>query len=1181
MYDSKQSEIRLGGKEILDFLQSYPAGQIYTLAPKQYIVRGFDYYRRGNLREIEWNEDFSVLTAKVRGTRLYSVDFSLNSNGLSHSCNCPAWSPYSNCKHVICSLITLKNLLQPDVFKGYNQDEEHKACLLKCLNSEPVDSPQTLVSFQHTPTPCPTDGRRAISRGDIHSPLAEKGSSKVKFLQQKSGIHGYSIVIEKTKHISDIYLRRDGKKISEFHGKIPYELSHLVLRSYFTGYGKLRDFTQYLQKYGNKYPVIFKTNEGETAFTFDKTSVYSCKTELDAYSDFVKISKICLCNDKVMDNAVFEEDFVIDTDTKSFGIIKSKIGWMFWNNLLENFHEDSSIDGIPDSDLSSFQMSLKQFENSFITYSSSEGDKPEHLILKVGGTEAKPRRPDTAYFLTIVPSVDDYFLIKAECMIDSLKSSTSFLLFRYFSLLNKSVNQQLRANKRKVLLYKAFFDMLSADTKTKAEDIIKQTLSGDNFHKYKLKHAARTLLKDYLSIFLRDESDLLLHDAQWISASVDKKKQLLLYKVPYELFGWTIFQDTPEYNQMIVKSKDLYENLPLLYERLKEEGIELFFDNKLVKTSQWDFSFDASRPSGIDWFEIKPEIRCNGELIVDASFLDMLHRKGAVEKDGCIRIMDSNSKKILEIISTIYKTGGVSEDRKKEIVRVPRLQILDWIMLRNSGVKVKLSPKDEEIIERLTSFDRIEPRPLPGYLKAKLRRYQKDGYSWLSFLYENRFGACLADDMGLGKTIQAISLLGGIREGKVSYPAGEKGLPHLIVLPPSLLFNWENEIKRFYPDLRIMFYTGKERSTSFEGSDAVLTTYGLVRKDIDKLKDIRFGVIIFDEAQAIKNIYADTTGAVRQLKANFKLAMTGTPLENHIGEYYSIIDLTMPGLLGDFDRFRPLIKQDASTSLDMIIKRTRPFVMRRTKEKVLRELPPKVETDIYLDLTEKQKAIYKKTVEQVKFTINTAYRTKTQAQAKIIALTAILKLRQLCISPQLIAPEIKEPSPKIDFLIESLKELLQGNHSALVFSQFTSFLDILQEDLKKDGLDFLRLDGSTQVSKRKKLIECFQTGNGPSIFLLSLKAGGQGLNLTKASYVFHLDPWWNPAVENQASDRAHRIGQKNKVTITRILMRHTIEEKMMYLKRKKLELYKAVMDDSSSTRRGLSITRSDFNFLLS
>jgi len=1132
-------------KEILDFLLSYPAGQVYTLAPKQYVVRGFDYYRRGNLRELEWNEDFSVLTAKVRGTRFYSVDFSLNRSGLNHSCNCPAWSPYSNCKHVICSLFTLKNLLQPEVFRIHNQDEEYRTFLLKCLHNKPVTS----IKKDEAP--------------------------------QKEEIAGYSIVIEKTKHISDIYLQRDGEKISEINFKIPYELKHLVLRSYFTGYGKLRDFTQYLQKYGNKYPVIFKTKEGETSFTFDERGVYSCKTELDAHSDFVKISKVCLCNDKVIDKTIFSEDLVFDTGTKSFGIIKSKIGWMFWNDLLENFYEDPSMGEIPDFDLLSFKMPVESFQNSFITYPSSEGDKPEHLILKVGGIEVKPPKTDTAYRLTIASSGGDYFLIKAECILDSLKSSTSFLLFRYFSLLNKGVNPQLRANKRKVLLYKAFFDMLSADTKTKAEDIIKQALADNDFRKYKTKYAARTLLKDHLLIFLRDENDLIFHNAQWLSVYVDKKKQLLLYKIPYEIFGWTIFQDTPAYNQMIVNSKDFYEKLPLLYEKLKEEGIELFFDDKPVKTSQWEFAFDARRPSGIDWFEIKPEIRCNGELIDDTSFLDMLYRKGAIEKDGCIRIMDSNSKKILDIISTIYKTGGISEDRKKEIVKVPRLQILDWIMLRNSGVRVKLTPQDEELVERLMSFERIEPRPLPEYLKTKLRQYQKDGYSWLSFLYENRFGACLADDMGLGKTIQAISLLGGIKEKKIVYPSMEKGLPHLIVLPPSLLFNWENEIKRFYPGLKIIFYTGKERSTSFDGIDAVLTTYGLVRRDIDKLKDIQFDVIIFDEAQAIKNIYADTTGAVRQLKANFKLAMTGTPLENHVGEYYSIIDLTTPGLLGDFDRFKPLIKQDASPPLDMIIKRTRPFVLRRTKDKILRELPPKVETDIYLDLTEKQKALYKKTVEQVKSTIDTAYRTKTRAQAQIIALTALLKLRQLCVSPQLMAPEIKEPSPKIDFLIESLKELLQGNHSALVFSQFTSFLDILQEDLKKHGIDFLRLDGSTQVKNRKKLIECFQTGNGPSIFLLSLKAGGQGLNLTKASYVFHLDPWWNPAVENQASDRAHRIGQKNKVTITRILMRHTIEEKMMYLKKKKLELYKAVMEDSLSSRRGLSITRSDFNFLLS
>jgi SNF2 family DNA or RNA helicase len=416
--------------------------------------------------------------------------------------------------------------------------------------------------------------------------------------------------------------------------------------------------------------------------------------------------------------------------------------------------------------------------------------------------------------------------------------------------------------------------------------------------------------------------------------------------------------------------------------------------------------------------------------------------------------------------------------------------------------------------------------------------------------------------------------------GKIKSAQKDGILPHLVVLPPSLLFNWESEIKRFCPDLKIFFYTGKERTASFDGFDVVLTTYGLVRRDIEKLKEIMFDVVIFDEAQAVKNLLADTTGAVRLLKAGFKLTMTGTPLENHVGEYYSIIDLAVPGLLGEYEKFKPLIKLEVSPALDLIIRRTRPFVLRRTKEMILKELPPKVETDIYLDLTDKQKALYKRTVDEVKSVVDRAYKTKTRAQAGIIALTAILKLRQICIAPRLVASSMRESSPKAEFLIEKLKELIDEGHGALVFSQFTKFLDILEEDLRRHGIDFLRLDGSTQVKRRKKIVGDFQSCNGSPVFLLSLKAGGQRLNLTRASYVFHLDPWWNPAVENQASDRAHRIGQKRHVTVTRLLMRHTIEEKMMALKSRKLQIYKAVMEGSVTGRKGVSITREDFDYLL-
>jgi non-specific serine/threonine protein kinase len=319
---------------------------------------------------------------------------------------------------------------------------------------------------------------------------------------------------------------------------------------------------------------------------------------------------------------------------------------------------------------------------------------------------------------------------------------------------------------------------------------------------------------------------------------------------------------------------------------------------------------------------------------------------------------------------------------------------------------------------------------------------------------------------------------------------------------------------------------------------------------------------------------------MRRLQGLFKLTMTGTPVENHLGEYFSVVDLAVPGLLGEYDRFRPLIKSGAAADLDVIIRRTRPFVLRRTKEAVLPDLPPKIETDIYLDMTEEQKTLYQKTVELVRQTVEEAYQTKIASQAKIIALTAILKLRQICISPGLADLNRNHVSPKMDILIEQLRELMDENHSSLVFSQFTSVLYILGEMLDREGIGYLRLDGSTSAAKRKTLVEQFQTSKEPSVFLLSLKAGGQGLNLTRASYVFHLDPWWNPAVENQASDRAHRIGQKSKVTITRLLMRHTIEEKMMELKTRKRALYEAILQDGAMGSKGAAITRDDFVFLL-
>jgi non-specific serine/threonine protein kinase len=1130
--------INLNQKRLFKALESFPANSIYSMGPKKYVERGFNYYKKNSLLDFKWSGDFSTLTAIVYGNRHYSIDISPNGNDLSLFCDCPAWTPYTHCKHVICTLITIKNLFQSSSFRNPAQDAGHRESLSRIFFGTSASALEPDIPVE------------------------------------------YSIVLELSSYVYDIYVQGNDQKIYPYMDGIPDELKTLAAASYY----KLSFFRQYLANYGNKHPIFIQSVKGKTALEFDKSLSYSSKTELDDKGSFVSIRKLCMEKGKETGDVHIENDLIIDFNAGKIGFLNERNGWDLWNNLSEFTCYDN--DFIPDEPEKSFGISAEKFRKIQIVFQSlpSQEGTPDNMVLRIRGRECPSVKASHTYRATIFPAKynKDVFIIKAECNLNGLIQSPSYNFFNFFASIDHKLSSFLRAIKRKKFLYRAFFNMISARTKTAGLRTIKDVLSEGDFKSASIKREARSFLHHHLSVFLRDENQLQLHDGSWIVSRVDKGKEALLYSIPYEIFGWEIFRNVFEHNEMFVSSGNLHENLPLLYERFREHNIELYFKNSRVVESKWDFAFHADRTAGIDWFEIKPEIKCDGKLIDESEWIEMLRNKTLAGKDGAIRIMDSNARKIFDIISTIYSAGNPSaaNAKEKEIVRVPRLQILDWIELRRSGVRVKLPPEDDKIIERLGRLEKINTRPLPSKLTAKLRPYQKEGYYWLSFLYEHRFGACLADDMGLGKTVQAIALLGGIKEGLVRFPGRTKPSAHLIVVPPTLLFNWEHEINKFCPGLKIHMYTGKDRETNFEGHDIVLTTYGLVRRDIETLKDIRFDVIIFDEAQAIKNIYADTTGAVRRLSANFSLAVTGTPLENHVGEYYSIIDLVLPGLLGEHDKFRPLIKQNVSPALDMIINRTRPFVLRRTKDKILRELPPKIENDIYLELTEKQKTLYKKTVEQVKSKIDDAYKSKTSAQAKIIALTAILKLRQLCVSPVLISGDTKEPSPKIDFLITKLKELQDEGHSALIFSQFTSFLDILEKDLKKIRMDFLRLDGSTPVGKRKQLIGKFQSEKGPSIFLLSLKAGGQGLNLTKASYVFHLDPWWNPAVENQASDRAHRIGQKNKVTITRILTHHTIEEKMMHLKKKKLALYKAVMDDTKGNKKSLSVSRSDFNFLL-
>lgn len=439
-------------------------------------------------------------------------------------------------------------------------------------------------------------------------------------------------------------------------------------------------------------------------------------------------------------------------------------------------------------------------------------------------------------------------------------------------------------------------------------------------------------------------------------------------------------------------------------------------------------------------------------------------------------------------------------------------------------------------------------------LKAELRGYQKIGYNWLKTLAYYEFGGILADEMGLGKTIQIISFL-----------SSEKGKKALIVAPTSLIYNWQSEFDKFYPSASILVIHGikgerEELLNKIDSYDIIITTYNLLRLDIELYREKKFDYFIIDEAQNIKNPLAQSTEAVKEIKAGVRFALTGTPIENSLIELWSIFDFIMPGYLFNRQRFQDRFvrngnNEDKFKELNRLI---RPFILRRCKKEVIKELPDKIEKKLLVDMTEEQKKVYVSYVTGVKESIDKHIQDGDFKKKQIEILAYITKLRQICLEPSIIISDYDYGSGKVDALIETLVQSIEEGHKALVFSQFTSALKIISKRLNDINIEHFYLDGKTKANERLKLVEDFNNGD-KQVFLISLKAGGTGLNLTSADVVIHFDPWWNSSVEDQATDRAHRIGQKNIVEVIKLIAKGTIEEKILKLQEDKRELVERVM----------------------
>jgi SNF2 family DNA or RNA helicase len=537
-------------------------------------------------------------------------------------------------------------------------------------------------------------------------------------------------------------------------------------------------------------------------------------------------------------------------------------------------------------------------------------------------------------------------------------------------------------------------------------------------------------------------------------------------------------------------------------------------------------------------------------------------------------------KPFLNVLIELFNSSSLGKDGSLKLSRFNAAALADMEEQNNGLFSISGGEALRELGQKLKNFTGIQDVALPHNLQAELRHYQQQGLNWLQFLREYKFSGILADDMGLGKTIQTLAHL------LLEKQSGRMPLPTLIIAPTSLMSNWRRETERFTPDLKILILQGTERKQLFykiRDYDLILTTYPLLSRDEETLLEHEYHYLILDEAQTIKNPLSKAAQLVRRIKTNHRLCLTGTPMENHLGELWAQFDFLMPGFLSDSATFKkryrtPIEVYGDSEQRKQLSRRVAPFMLRRTKQEVATELPPKTEIIRSVPLYPKQAALYESIRLTMEKKVRDAIAQKGLSRSHITILDALLKLRQTCCDPRTLplkeAQKVHE-SAKLDLLMEILPEQLEEGRRILVFSQFTRMIALIESELNTRKIGYTKLTGQTR--NRDEAIELFKSGE-VNVFLISLKAGGVGLNLTEADTVIIYDPWWNPAVESQAADRSHRIGQDKPVFVYKLITENTVEEKIIAMQDKKRALAEGIYKGGAK-EESLKLTAEDLTAL--